>query len=156
MRKLIPLLTVIAIVGVLAADVAGSTAATKAPKITCTFKNFSQTPQQLSGFGFGYIRCPQPFGRGVQSATYSETVNATTGAATLKGTFTNWFDAGTVYGTYSLHGQFTSATAATYKGTFTTKGGTGADKGAKITGTLTCSTRDAGATSSCTSVSTGH
>jgi len=158
MRKLIPIATVIAIVGALAADVAASTAATKAPtKITCTFRNYSQTPQQLSGFSFGYIRCPQPFGRGVQSATYSATVNATTGAATLKGTFRNWFGVGTVYGTYNLRGQYTSATAATYRGTFTIRGGTGAYKGSKATGPLTCSTTDAGATSSCTSVEdTGH
>ena len=88
----------------------------------------------------------------MQSATYSGTVNAKTGAATLKGSYTNWFDAGTVYGTYSLRGQYTSATAATFKGKFTESGGTGAYKGAKGTGTLTCSTTNAGATSTCTSV----
>jgi len=148
----------IAIAGVLAVGVpvagaAASTAATSsgATKITCTYKIYNQTPTQLSGFSFGNVRCPQPFGRGVQSATYSATV-AKTGAATEKGTYKNWFDAGTLYGTYSLRGQYTSATAATFKGTFTISGGTGAYQGAKATGLLTCRTTNAGATSTCTSV----
>jgi hypothetical protein len=164
MRRRSLLACAIAAVGVLAVGVpvvgaATSIAATSsgASTITCTFKNYSQTPKQLSGFSFGYISCPQPFGPGVQSATYSATVNSKTGAATLKGTYKNWFDTGTVYGTYSLRGQYTSPTAATYKGTFTITGGTGAYKGAKATGPLTCSTANAGATSSCTSVEqTGH
>jgi hypothetical protein len=154
----------IAVAGVLAVGVpvvgaAASTSASSsgATKITCTFRNYNQTPTKLSGFSFGYISCPQPFGPGVQSATYTATVNTTTGAATLKGAYKNWFDTGTVYGTYSLRGQYTSATAATYKGTFTIKGGTGTYKGAKTTGALTCSTTNAGATSTCTSVEyTGH
>jgi hypothetical protein len=159
MRRKSLLAGAIAIVGVLAVGVpfvgaAASTAATssEATKITCTFKNYNQTPKQLSGFSFGYISCPQPLGPGVQSATYSATVSAKTGAATEKGSYQNWFDAGTVYGTYSLFGQYTSATAATFKGTFTITGGTGAYKGAKATGPLTCSTTNAGATTTCTSV----
>jgi hypothetical protein len=159
MRRKSLLACAIAVAGVLAVGVpvvgaAASNAATSpaATKITCTFKNYSQTPKQLSGFSFGNISCPQPFGPGVQSATYTSTVNAKTGAATLKGTYKNWFDTGTVYGTYSLRGQYTSATAATYKGTYTITGGTGAYKGEKATGPLTCSTTNAGATSSCTSV----
>ena len=158
MRRKSLLAATIAIAGVLAVGVpvagaAASTAATSsgATKITCTYKIYNQTPTQLSGFSFGYIRCPQPFGRGVQSATFSATV-AKTGAATEKGTYKNWFDAGTLYGTYSLRGQYTSATAATFKGTFTISGGTGAYQGAKATGLLTCGTTNAGATSTCTSV----
>jgi hypothetical protein len=138
---------------------AASTAATTsgATKVTCTFRNYTLTPTQLSGFGFGYISCPQPFGPGVPSATYTTTVNAKTGTTTLKGTYKNWFDTGTVYWSYSLRGQYTSATAATYKGTFTIKGGTGTYKGMKTTGALTCSTTNAGATSTCTSVEyAGH
>ncbi len=154
----------IAVVGVLAVGVpavgaAASSAATSsgAAKTTCTYKIYNQTPTKLSGFSFGYVSCPQPFGPGVQSATYTATVNTKTGAATNNGTFKNWFDAGTLYGTYSLRGQYTSATAATFKGTFTITGGTGAYKGAKATGSLTCSTTNAGATSNCTSVEdTGH
>ena len=133
------------------------TAATSsgATKITCTFKIYSQTPTKLSGFAFGYVNCPQPFGNGVQSSTYSATVNAATGAATNKGAYKNWFDAGTTQGTFSLSGQFTSPAAATFEGTFTVTGGTGAFKATKGTGTLTCSTTNADATSTCTSVLQG-
>ena len=159
MRRKSLLAGAIAIAGVLAVGVpvvgaAASTTATspKATKITCTFKNYIQTPKQLSGFSFGYISCPKPIGHGVQSATYSATVNAKTRAATEKGSYTNWFAAGTLYGTYSLRGQYTSPTTATFKGTFTVSGGTGAYKGTKGTGSLSCRTTNAGATSTCTSV----
>jgi hypothetical protein len=149
----------IAIVGVLAVGVpvvgaAASTGATGsgAAKITCTFKIYNQTPTKLSGFSFGYVNCQTPFGKGVQSATYSATLNAITGAATNKGAYKNWYDAGTTHGTFSLRGQYTSPTAATFKGTFTVTGGTGAFRATKGTGTLTCRTANAGATSTCTSV----
>ena len=133
------------------------TAATSsgATKITCTLKIYNQTPTKLSGFTFAYINCPQPFGNGVQSSTYSATVNTATGAATNKGADKNWFDAGTTHGTFSLSGQYTSPTAATFEGTVTFTGGTGAFKATKGTGTLTCSTTNAGATSTCTSVLQG-
>jgi hypothetical protein len=149
----------IAIAGVLAVGVpvggaAASTTATSsgATNTSCTFKIYNQTPTQLSGFAFGYVNCSDPFGHGVQSSTYHATVNAKTGAATNKGSYKNWFDDGTVHGTFSLRGQYTSPTAATFKGTFTITGGTGAFRGAKARGTLTCSTTNAGATSTCTSV----
>jgi hypothetical protein len=159
MRRKSLLAGAIAIVGVLAVGVpvvgaAASTTATSsgATKITCTFKIYNQTPTQLSGFAFGYVNCSKPFGTGVQSSTYRATVNAKTGATTNKGAYKNWFDTGTTHGTFSLRGQYTSPTAATFKGTFTITGGTGAFKATKATGTLTCSTTNAGATTTCTSV----
>jgi hypothetical protein len=160
MRSKSVLAGTIAIVGMLAVAVPVVSATTSmaatssaAVKTTCTFRNYNQTPTKLSGFSFGYVNCQKPFGNGVQSATYSATVNTKTGAATTKGSYKNWFDTGTLYGTYSLRGQYTSATAATFKGTFTITGGTGAFKATKkATGTLTCSTTDADATSTCTSV----
>jgi len=135
-------------------DAAASTAAASpgAATTTCTFTIHNQTPTRLSGFAFGYVKCPGPFGNGVQSSTYRATINAKTGAATNDGLYTNWFDAGTVYGSFSLRGRYTSRTAATLKGTFTITGGTGAFRGAKAEGTLTCGTANAGATSTCTSV----
>jgi len=148
----------IAIAGVLAIGMpvvgaAASTAATSSgATITCTFQNYNPTPTQSSGVTFGYIGCPEPFGPGVQAGTYSATVNATTGAVTQEGTYTNWYATGTTHGTYSLIGQHTSATAATSKGTVTDTGGTGAFQGIKETGTLTCSTTNGGATTTCTTV----
>ena len=150
----------IAVVGVLAVGVpiagaAEGTATTRpgARTITCSIMTYNQTPNQLSGFTFGYISCPKPFGNGVQSGTYSVTVTAT-GAVIQKGTFTSWFDTGTTHGTYSLIGRYTSATAATFKGTATDTGGTGAFRRINATGPLTCSTTDAGAASTCTRVAT--
>ena len=153
MRRRSLLAGAIGIVGVLAVGVpvVGASASTAATS-TCTFKIYNQTPTQLSGFAFGYTNCSEPFGTGVQSSTYRATVNAKTGAATNKGAYKNWFDTGTVHGTFSLRGQYTSPTAATFKGTFTITGGTGAFKGTRARGTLTCSTTNAGATSTCTSV----
>ena len=123
MRRKSLLAGAIAIVGVLAVgvpivDAAASTAATSsgATNTTCTFKIYNQTPTQLSGFAFGYVNCSEPFGRGVQSSTYRATVNAKTGAATNKGSYKNWFDDGTVHGTFSLRGQYTSPTAAMVQG----------------------------------------
>lgn len=144
----------IAIAGVLAigVPVVGATASTAATSsgatITCTFQNYNPTPTQSSGVTFASISCPEPFGPGVQAGTYSATVNATTGAVMEEGTYTNWYAAGTTYGTFSQ----TSATATTFKGTFTDTGGTGAFKGIKGTGTLTCSTINGGATTTCTTV----
>jgi len=159
MRRKSLLAGAIAAAGVLAVsapviDAAASTAAASpgAAKTTCTFRIYSQTPTRLSGFAFGYVKCSDPFGNGVQSSTYRATVNAKTGAATNEGSYKNWFDAGTVYGSFSLRGRYTSPAAATFRGTFTITGGTGAFRGAKAEGTLTCSTANGGATSTCTSV----
>lgn len=159
MRRNYVLAGAIAIAGVLAVGVpvvgaaaSTSTAATDsgARTITCTEKTYNQTPTQASGFTFAYVNCPRPFGPGVSSGTYTATVNAQTGTVTEEGTYKHWYDTGTVHGTYILRGPDTSA--ATLKGTFTDMGGTGAFKETKGTGTLTCSTTNGGATTTCTSV----
>ena len=144
--------------GVLVAGASASTAATSspavraAPKLVCTLTLYNQTPTKLSGFSFGFIKCSAPFGKGVQSSTYHATVNPKTGAATNRGSYKNWFDTGTVSGTFSLTGRYNSPTAGTFKGTVTVAGGTGAFVGATGIGKLTCSTTSAGATSTCTAV----
>ncbi len=155
MRRKSLLAGAIAIVGMLTVGLPVSTATTSsaATTNTCTFKNYDPTPNQPTGFTVGSVSCPQPFGPGVQLATYSTTVTAT-GALTQEGTYTNSYATGTTHGTYSLTGQFTSATAATLKGTVTETGGTGAFQGIKATGTLTCSTTDAFAFTTCTAVLT--
>jgi len=157
MRPRSLIVATIAVAGVLAGATA-STAATSSraeparPEIICTLKLYNQTPTKLAGFSFGFIHCSKPFGTGVQSSTYTATVNPRTSAATDQGRYTNWFDDGTVSGTFRLTGQYTSPTGATFKGTVTAAGGTGAFTSAKGTGTLTCRTANAGATFSCTAV----
>jgi len=93
----------IAVAGVLAGATASAAATSSraeptTPEITCTLKLYSQTPTKLSGFSFGFIHCSKPFGTGVQSSSYTATVNSRTGAATDQGRYTNWFDDGTVSG----------------------------------------------------------
>jgi hypothetical protein len=152
MRRLIPLATVIAIAGALAGGVAASTAATKAKKITCNTTEYNPAPSQLSGVIVGFTSCSKPFGKGVVSATYSATVNMTTGAGTSHGTFTKWLLTGTAHGRYSGKFQFTSNTDATYKNAITVSGGTGAFKGVKGKGTESCSTTNGAATLTCKEV----
>jgi hypothetical protein len=149
MRKLIPLATLIAIVGALVAGVAASTAATKATKEKCSATNYNPTPNKLSGVYFAFYRCNAPFGNTVESGTYKATVNTMTGAGTAKGTFTRWFLTGTDHGHYSETFQFTSATDATYKIAITVTGGTGPFDRVKGKGTGSCSTTNGGATLSC-------
>ena len=114
-----------------------------------TATNYNPTPSNLSGIYFVVDRCPKPFGNGVESGTYTSTVNMTTGAGTIKGTFTRWFLTGTDHGRYSGKLQFTSATDATSKIAITVTGGTGAFTGVKGTGPESCSTTNAFATQTC-------
>ncbi len=152
MRKLIPLSTVIAIAEALAAGGAASTAAANATttKITCKSTEYNPTPLQLSGVVVGFIKCAQPLGKGVISATYSATFDPTTGAGTATGRWTKWFLDGTVHGRYTQTFQFTCNTDATYTRRITWTGGTGAYTGVKGTASDHCSTTNGGATLTCT------
>ena len=94
MRKLIPLATVIAIAGALAAGVAASTAATGATRITCNTTEYNHTPTKASGVVVGLTSCSKPFGNGAVSATYTSTFDPTTGAGTDTGPFTKWLGCG--------------------------------------------------------------
>ncbi|HYB30415.1 MAG TPA: hypothetical protein VEF89_27665 [Solirubrobacteraceae bacterium] len=154
MRKLIPLASVIAIAGALAAGGIASTAAAQAKtsKVTCNYTAYNPTPLQPSGVVVGFIKCSQPFGEGVVSGTYSATFDPNTGAGTATGRWTKWFLDGTVHGRFSETFQFTSHTDATYKESLTVTGGTGAYDGVKGTASDSCSTINGGATLTCTAV----
>ncbi len=154
MRKLIPLATVITIAGAVAIGLVASTAATAATptKVTCKSTEYNPTPTNASGAVIGFIKCSQPLGDGLVSATYNSSVNSTTGAGTAKGRWTKWLLAGTVRGRYTETLQFTSNTDATYKLAITWTGGTGAYKSVKGTGSERCSTTNGGATQTCESV----
>jgi hypothetical protein len=98
-----------------------------------------------SGSQFGKQSCGTPLGAGVSHATF-----ALDDAGDLSGSIQHWFPTGQVFGTYTLTpgaaaGPPTSTSfgQASYTGTLTIKGGTGALKGATGTGTMTCSTNDA-------------
>ncbi len=136
------------VVGALALAPVGSGAGTAVVKVKCSAKYTSLTPGKLKGEDVGMPSCGAPYGKGIQWIVYTETLSAT-GTVSAHGTYKAWFDLGTVRGTYKMAGKLKGATA-TLKGTNTVLGGTGAYHGAKGTGTLSCTTKDAGATFSCT------
>lgn len=159
MQVRIRLTLLAALVGVLAVFVVGtgtgSARATqsksKSTKLKCVTEDFNQTPGKLKGLSFGVATCSKPWGRGLEAISYTETVSST-GAVSSKGAFKNYYNTGTTHGVYSLSGKFTSATSGTLSGPVTITGGTGAFKGAKGKGKLTCKTTNGGNTSTCTAV----
>jgi hypothetical protein len=98
-----------------------------------------------SGSQFGKQACGTPLGAGLSHATF-----ALDDAGDLSGSIQHWFPTGQVFGTYTMAPgaasgppTATSFGQASYDGTVTIKGGTGALKGATGTGTISCSTNDA-------------
>ncbi len=128
----------------------GSVAARPAAKRThvrCTATAYNVSYPQLSGLAFGNLKCSKPFGTGVQRAINTASVVGT--SVNVTGRFRNYFDHGTEFGTLKLSGTLNGA-VVTASGPVTIKGGTGAYKGIKGTGKVTCTTKDAGKTYSCT------
>ena len=98
-----------------------------------------------SGTQFGKQGCGKPLGSGISHATF-----ALDDAGDLSGTVQHWFTTGQLFGSYQLTPAeasgpptATSFGQASYTGTITIKGGTGALKGATGSGKMTCSTMDA-------------
>jgi hypothetical protein len=93
----------------------------------------------------GTVVCPtKGFGAGVESDSFT-----TDDAGDLVGKWQQWFNAGSVYGAYTLTPSDTGAppsvtsfAAASYTGTFTIKSGTGTAAKATGDGTITCTTQD--------------
>jgi hypothetical protein len=108
------------------------------------------TPPVSDGTQYGPVRCG-PLGRGVEVDTFS-----LQDTGDLAGTFVQYFGAGTLHGTFDLtpsDNQQPSDTGtfamASYTGTGKVLGGTGVDKNATGSDTLTCSSPD-GIQMSCT------
>jgi hypothetical protein len=134
----------------------GSALVTK-PKKTyhCVLRDFNQSPGKTTGIDFGFISCSGAFGKGVQSDSYTEKVNATTGKISSHGAFKDFYNNGTVHGAYSLSGKLKTATSGTFVGALAVTGGTGAFRAAHIAGKMTCTTKDAGKTTLCTITAKG-
>ena len=116
-------------------------------KVKCTATYTSLTPGKLKGEDVGLVSCGKPFGNGIQWVQYTETVSSTE-AVTAHGPLKAWSDTGTVHGTYKLAGKLVGLTGS-LAGTSKITGGTGAFKGAKGTGTQSCTTTDGGMTLNC-------
>ena len=118
----------------------------KQVKVSCTSTAYNVSYPQLSGLALGVLQCSKPFGSGVQKAKNKATIAGT--KVTVTGTFTNYFASGTNHGTLQLSGTLSTG-AINASGHLTVTGGTGAYKHIKGTGTVSCTTKDAGKTYKC-------
>jgi hypothetical protein len=125
--------------------------ATVTTKVTCSLSLSDQVPSgsvtvtqgAVQGSQYGKANCGTALGSGLQVDSF-----ASDSGGTVSGTYQQYFKAGTVYGAYTLATNdtgpptTTSFTSASFTGTITIKNGTGIDKKAVGTGTLTCLTTD--------------
>ncbi|MDQ6818496.1 MAG: hypothetical protein M3018_13985, partial [Actinomycetota bacterium] len=115
-----------------ATDAAAS--APKAKKVTCTFRIKSQSPPQaLTGYDLGFVSCPGFFGDGLHWDSFTVTPAAPN--VTIHGPFKDFFNRGTIHGSFELHGTLTSATVS---GPIKVLGGTGAFEHIRGHGRLEC------------------
>jgi len=118
--------------------------------LTCTLELFAQgPPSPTGGIQFGLVACPRPLGMGVHYSTTMVTPTSP-GHGTVAVHFKNFFDRGTRSGTAALTFAATSPTNITYTGTVTFTGGTGKFKHLRGSGTIQCTSTDAGAHKTCT------
>lgn len=127
----------------------GSAPAAKTKQVTCSLELTTQGMPNPSSTHFGHARCPAPLGKGVHFNSFTVMpASPTSGAVTAK--FKNYFDTGTTNGTSKLTYAASAPGKVAYTGTVKYTGGTGAFKGAKGSGTIDCTSADAGLHKSCT------
>jgi hypothetical protein len=86
------------------------------------------------GTVFSFVRCPAPFGHGIQHATFRlSPKTSTSGTAVLR--FKAYFDTGTVSGVWHATYRYTNATTAVFRQKVNWTHGTGAFKHVRVTGT---------------------
>ena len=121
-------------------------------KVTCTLALTAEvpagdtvvTPGDPQGTQFGFVDCGRLFGSGVQTDPYTQT-----SSGDVVGSYRQYFGTGSVHGDYDLAVTEQSApttttfTAASYAGTVSITGGSGAYAGVTGKGTLACSPPDA-------------
>ncbi len=119
--------------------------------VTCALKLVTQVPANdvsvtqgaESGTQYGRAGCGKPLFSGVEENAFTQDE-----AGDLQGKYQQWFNAGSIFGEYTLTAEdsgpptTTSFTSAAYTGTVTVTNGTGLYKKAVGTGTLACSTTD--------------
>lgn len=119
--------------------------------LTCTLNLVTQVPSNdvtvtqgaESGMQYGRAGCAKPLFSGAEEASFLQDQSGN-----LSGKYQQWFNAGSLYGDYTLTAQdtgpptTTSFTNASYTGTVTVTNGTGFFKKATGTGTLACTTTD--------------
>jgi hypothetical protein len=102
------------------------------------------TPDAQSGILAGAFGCPKPLGQGIDVLRYSMA-----NSGDLVGKWQQWFNTGTLYGTFDLTpnpnsqpSDTTTFSAASYNGKFVIKSGTGTAAKTTGTGTIKCATQD--------------
>jgi hypothetical protein len=142
-----------ALVAVLVIATATAAGAGSGKKVTCTIQLQSLAAPGASGEDFGTVDCAH-VGKGVEHnpvVTVTPT-SATTGTAT--GPFKQFFDTGTMHGTFELTYTVTPPLAVAYSGTGKISGGTGAYKHVRGTAKIVCTSADGGTHTTCTSKGT--
>lgn len=107
-----------------------------AKKLRCHVEDHIQKFPTASSPGtvFSFVRCPAPFGHGIQHATFRLTPKtSTTGTAVLR--FKAYFDTGTVSGVWHATYRYSNAKTAVFKQKVNWASGTGAFKQVKAIGT---------------------
>ena len=156
-------LVVAAMAALLTVAITASASATSAAKkpatkprsvktsLTCTLKLVTQVPSNdvtvtqgaQSGDQYGRAGCGKPLFSGVEQNSFAQDESGD-----LSGRYQQWFNAGSVYGKYTLTPKDTgppttsSFTNASYTGTATVTNGTGVFKKATGKATLACTTTD--------------
>jgi hypothetical protein len=119
--------------------------------VSCDLKLATQIPANEltvtqgaeSGTQYGRAGCGKPLFSGVEQSSFARDESGN-----LQGKYQQWFNAGSIFGEYTLTAQHTgpptttAATKARYTGTVTVTNGTGEFKKAAGTGTLACATTD--------------
>lgn len=148
----------LAVAGVTALAVAGAGVGTAVAsssattKVTCKESSYQVSSKtgttSKKATLLGTISCGKALGKGVEQSAQTTTLagNAFTG----KGTSKEYFNTGTVSGTYKVTGTTTSSK---FTGTEKLTGGTGSYKGIKGTAKLSCSEAATSSQATCTVVS---
>ena len=107
-------------------------------------------PTDRTGTKFGTVRCRGVLGKGVERVVFAAAPTSPT-AGSVSGTYKQYFDRGTVRGTFRMSFTADPAGVVTYAGGGTIDGGTGAYRRVRGTVTeLTCSSPDRGTHTTCT------
>jgi hypothetical protein len=140
----------VVLVAALVVVTATAAAAGSATKVTCTLQLQTLAAPGASGEDFGTVDCGHVFGKGVQHDPLVTVTPASATTGTATGSFKEFFDAGTIHGTFNLTYTVTPPTAVAYSGTAKISGGTGAYKHVKGSAKVVCSSSDAGTHTTCT------
>jgi hypothetical protein len=132
----------LALVATLVAATSAPVAADPVTQVTCTVKLTSvSAPNAPTGEDFGTVACPSVFGDGVVHDTITVTPSSKT-AGTVRGRFKEYFDSGTIHGTFKLTYRVGSTGRVSSTGRAKIAGGAGAFEHVKGIVEISCKAAD--------------